>query len=124
MNLVDSSAWLAFFADTRNAGRFIRAIQDVSSLLVPTIVMYEVTKVLLRERGEETAIIAQAHLQQGMVAALDTKTAVNAAGLSLRHHLPMADSIILATAHAHDATIWTQDDDFEGLPGVRYFSAK
>ncbi|MBD3244190.1 MAG: PIN domain-containing protein [Chitinivibrionales bacterium] len=122
MNLVDSSGWLAFFADTQNAGEFSKAIEDLTSLLVPTIVMYEVTKVLLRERGEGAAILGQAHLQQGTVVDLDTEIAVNAANLSLHHRLPMADSIILATAQAHEATVWTQDDNFEGLPNVRYFA--
>jgi predicted nucleic acid-binding protein len=27
----------------------------------------------------------------------------------------LADSVILATARAHGATIWTQDRDFKGL---------
>ena len=123
MNLVDSSAWLAYFADTRNAGKFAKPILDMGKLLVPTIVMYEVTKVLLGRVGEETAIVAQAHLQQGTVIDLNTELAVSAAATSLEKGLPMADSIILATARAYNATVWTQDDDFKGLPGVKYYRA-
>jgi toxin FitB len=123
MNLVDSSGWLAFFADTKNAERFSAPLQDVDRLLVPTVVMYEVTKVLLREKGEEAAIIGQAHMQLGTVADLKAELAVNAAAISLEERIPMADSIILATARAFDATIWTQDDHFKGLAKVKYFIA-
>ena len=121
MNLVDSSGWLAFFADTKNAGKFSVPLQDANRLLVPTVVMYEVIKVLLREQGEEAAIIAQAHMQQGTVVDLNTEMAVNAATLSLEVHIPMADSFILATARAFDAIIWTQDDHFKGLQKVKFF---
>jgi len=123
MNLVDSSAWLAFFADTRNAGSFTKPLQDTNQLLVPTIVVYEVSKVLLRERGEEAAIVAQAHMQQGTIVDLNAEVAIAAATLSLELHMPMADSIILATARAFDATIWTQDDHFKSLPKVNFFPA-
>ena len=122
MNCVDSSGWLAYFADTKNAAKFLVPLKDISRLLVPTVVMYEVNKVLLREQGEEAAIIAQAHMQQGTVVDLNTELALSAAGVSVEMHIPMADSIILATARAFDATIWTQDDHFKGLKKVKYFS--
>jgi predicted nucleic acid-binding protein len=124
MNLVDSSAWLAFFADTKNASKFQGAIEDTRRLLVPTIVIYEVSKVLLREQGEELAIVAQAHMQQGKILDLTTEIAVNSASISLKCRLPMADSIILASARSHNARLWTQDDDFKGIPQVKYYAAK
>jgi toxin FitB len=123
MNLVDSSGWLAFFADTKNAEKFSGPLQDVERLLVPTVVIYEVSKVLLRERGEEAAILGQAHMQQCNVVDLNARLAIDAAALSLENRIPMADSIILATARAFGATIWTQDDHFKGLPDVKYFAA-
>jgi predicted nucleic acid-binding protein len=123
MNLVDSSGWLAFFAETKNAEKFFAPLQNVEHLLVPTVIIYEVSKVLLRERGEEAAILGQAHMQQCTVVDLSAKLAINAAALSLENRIPMADSIILATARAFDATIWTQDDHFKGFTNVKYFPA-
>jgi predicted nucleic acid-binding protein len=52
---------------------------------------------------------------------LDAALALRAAALGLRHKLPLADSIIYATAQAAAATVWTQDSDFEGLPGVKFW---
>jgi predicted nucleic acid-binding protein len=123
MNLVDSSAWLAFFADTKNAGVFGKPIRNVERLLVPTVVMYEVFKVLLREQGEESAIIAQAHMQQGRVVDFTAELAVKAATISHEFRVPMSDSIILATALEHDAVIWTQDEHFKGMKAVKYYPA-
>jgi toxin FitB len=123
MNLVDSSAWLAFFANTKNAGAFSKPIEKLDRLLVPTIVLYEVTKILMREKGEETAIINTAHMRQGMVVHLDAKLAVSAAMIGLENGLPMADSIILAIARAYDAVIWTQDEHFKGHAQVKFYPA-
>jgi toxin FitB len=122
MNLVDSSAWLSYLAGDRNAGAFSRAIEDTARLLVPTVVLLEVFKAVARQRGEDEAIEIVAHMQQGQVVALDTELALNAAAVGLEHALPLADSIIYATARRFDATLWTQDRDFEGLPGVRYLA--
>jgi predicted nucleic acid-binding protein len=121
MNLVDSSGWLAFFADTKNAGKFSIPLQDIDHLLVPTIVVYEVIKVLLREKGEEAAIIGQAHMQQGNVIDLTVQLAIHAATVSLENRIPMADSIILSTARTFNAIIWTQDEHFKGLTNVQFF---
>jgi toxin FitB len=122
MNLVDSSGWLAFFADTKNADKFSAPLEDIGRLLVPTVVLYEVVKVLLRERGEEAAIVGQAHMQQGTIADLSAPLAVQAAALSIELRLPMADSIILSTARTYGATVWTQDEHFKGLMKVKYFA--
>jgi predicted nucleic acid-binding protein len=120
VNIVDSSGWLEFFADGPNADAFSVALGDRDSLLVPTIIIYEVFKVVLRERGENAALQAVALLRQGAVVDLDENIALYAARLSTDHKIPMADSIILATAKIHNATILTQDDDFKGLDDVRY----
>ncbi len=122
MNIIDSSAWLEYFANGPNAKRFSAPLKDIASLVVPVITIYEVFKVVLRERGENEALQAAAAMQKGTVCDLATKTALLASKLSLQHKLPMADSIILAEAQLHDATIWTQDADFKGLPKVKYFS--
>jgi predicted nucleic acid-binding protein len=120
MNLVDSCGWLEYFADGPNADFFASPIEDVESLLVPTLCLYEVFKRILAQRGEDAGLQAMASMQQGRVVGLDTSTALTAARLSLDHRLPMADSIVLATARMHDAVVWTQDSDFQGLDGVRY----
>lgn len=122
MNVVDSSAWLSYFAGDRNAAVFAKAIEDLDKLLVPTITLTEVFKNILRQRDEESALATVAHMQQGRVVSLDSELAVDAAGFGVMHKLPLADSIIFATAHRYDASIWTQDSDFKGLPKVKYFS--
>lgn len=121
MNVVDSSGWLEYFADGVNASHFAAPLADVGSLIVPAISIYEVFKVLLRERGEDAALQCAAAMQRGSVVDLTAKLSVSAAVLSLRRSLPMADSIILATAQAYDAVVWTQDVDFKDLTGVKYF---
>jgi toxin FitB len=118
MNVVDSSAWLEYFADGPNADAFAEAIETVDELLVPTICVYEVFKSVLRQRGESAALSTVALMRQGHIVDLTEQIALLAAGLGLQTKLPMADSIILATARLNDAHIWTQDVDFEGLDGV------
>ncbi len=122
MNIVDSSGWLEYFADGPNADRFAAPLGNVAELLVPSITLYEVFKVVCRQRGEDAALQAVAMMQQGKVIELSSSIALLAAKLSLDLKIPMADSIILATAQIHNAVLWTQDDDFQGLSGVRYFS--
>jgi predicted nucleic acid-binding protein len=121
MNVVDSSGWLEFFADGPNAEQFATPLQDVPNLLVPAITLYEVFKVVCRQRGEDAALQAVALMQQGAVVELNASLALLAAKISLEVKLPMADSIILATARNHQAVLWTQDIDFADLQGVRYF---
>jgi predicted nucleic acid-binding protein len=121
VNLVDSSAWLEYFADGPNAGRFAPPIQAVRELLVPTVVVLEVTRRVLQQRGEDAALQAAALLHQGQVVPLDASLALAAAQVGVREGLPMADSVIAATARRYGATIWTMDSDFEGWPGVKYF---
>ena len=120
-NVVDSSGWLEYFADGPNADFFAPAVEDTEGLVVPSITLYEVFKRLLAEPGgEEIALEAVAAMQQGLVVQLDAELALAAAKISSETKLPMADSVILATARDHDATLWTQDSDFEGVEAVRY----
>lgn len=120
MNVVDSSAWLEYFADAPNAGFFAPAIEAIDQLVVPTISVYEVFKRVLQQRDETAALQAAGVMLQGRVVDLTTEIALLAARTSVRLALPMADALILATAHAHGATLWTQDVDFRGVDGVRY----
>ena len=120
MNVVDSSGWLEYLAAGPNADFFAGAIEATAELLVPTISLYEVFKRVLQQRDEGDALQAVALMQQGRVVDLTSPLSLSAAHLSVRHRLPMADSIMLATARMHDATLWTQDADFEGLAGVRF----
>lgn len=122
MNIVDSSGWLEFFSDGPNAKHYAEPLSDRDTLLVPSIVIYEVFKVVLRERGDNDALQASALLRQGDIVELSEDISLRAARLSILHKLPMADSIILATARARDAVIWTQDEHFNGLDKVRFFS--
>ena len=124
MNVVDSSGWIEFLGGGANANFFAPAISDASRLVVPTISVFEVCRWTRRELGSRRALEAMALMQQGRVVELDATLAMSAARLSLELKLPMADSIILATAQAQDAILWTQDDDFEGIVGVKYIAKK
>jgi toxin FitB len=120
MNVVDSSAWLEYFADGPNAEAFAAAIEDVDELVVPTICLYEVFKSVLRQRGESATLSTVALMRQGRIVDLTEQIALLAAELGVQTKLPMADSIILATARLSNGHIWTQDADFEGLDGVTF----
>ena len=120
MNVVDSCAWLEYFAAGPNAAFFGRAIEATGELVVPTLSLYEVFKRILQQRSEGDALTAVALMQQGTVVELEARLALNAARVSMDLKLPMADSVMLATARAYEATLWTQDEHFEGLPDVRY----
>jgi toxin FitB len=124
MNLVDSSAWLEYFAAGPNAAFFAPPIEQPADLLLPVIVLYEVFKRILQQRNEHDALQAVAAMQHGQIVELDAMLALEAAGLSIMHKLPMADSFILATARQFDAVIWTQDADFDGMPKVRFRAKK
>jgi toxin FitB len=120
MNVVDTSGWLEYFAESDNASFFAPAIEDTEHLIVPVICIYEVFKKVLQSQGQATAEVQVADLIKGNVVDLDASLAMSAAMLSAELKLPMADSIILAVAREHHATLWTQDEHFKGLPGVKY----
>lgn len=120
MNVVDSSAWLEYFAGGPNAGAFAPAVEDTAALAVPSLTLLEVYKRVLQQAGEAAALRAVTAMQQGAVVDLDAALAVAAARLGTELKLPLADSVVLATARACGAVLWTQDADFAGLPGVEF----
>ena len=120
MNIVDSSGWLEYFANGPNADFFSPAIENVSELIVPSISIYEVFKRVLQQRSESEALLAIALMEQAKVVNLDTIIALSSAKISIDLKLPMADSVMLATARAFNATLWTQDSDFKGIEYVKY----
>ncbi len=115
--VLDSSCWLEYFADTDRADLFAPAIESVETLIVPVLTVHEVVKKLAREAGDEVASAALSLMQQGRVVDIDLSLALEA----VVNGLPMADSLIYATARRHGAVLWTQDAHFEGLPGVQFF---
>ena len=121
MNLVDSSAWLEYLANDPNAEYFSAPLEDTGNLLVPTICIYEVFKAVLRQRSEDAALQTVALMMQGTTIDLTDELALKAAKISLKYQIPMADSIILATARTHQAVLWTQDKDFKDIENVNYF---
>jgi predicted nucleic acid-binding protein len=122
VNVVDSSGWLEYFAAGPNADFFASAVEATDKLVVPTVSIYEVFKRVAQQRGEGDALQAVALMQQGSVVDLTATIALEAARTSSALGLPMADSIILATARASRATLWTQDSDFASIDGVRYIA--
>ena len=120
MNVVDSSAWIEFFTGGPNAKFFESPILSTEDLVVPTMVLLEVYKHIRRHQGRDEALRAVAGMKQGAVQDLDERLALYAAELGVEYGLPLADSVILATARIHEARLWTQDSDFEGMEGVRF----
>ena len=120
LNVVDSSGWLEYFAGSARARLFAPAIEAPDRLIVPVLVLYEVVKKVRRERGEAAALEAAAVLRSGRIVDIDIPAALDAAQLDL----PLADSLIYAAARRAGATLWTQDEDFASLPGVKYFPKK
>jgi len=121
-HIVDSSAWLEYFADGANAKHFAAVIEKPAQLLVPSITLLEVFKRICQQRDEAVALQCVAVMQQSTMVDLDAALAIRAASLGKRHGLPLADSIIYATAQSTGAIVWTQDADFEGLAGVKYWA--
>ncbi|GMV33091.1 type II toxin-antitoxin system VapC family toxin [Chloroflexi bacterium CFX5] len=124
MNIVDSSGWLEYFAEGDNADFFAPAIEDTKNLLVPVICIYEVFKKILTQSGINEAQVHVSDMKQGQVIEIDESLALSAAKLSTDLKLPMADSLILAAARANNAVLWTQDEHFKDLEGVRYVEKK
>jgi predicted nucleic acid-binding protein len=120
MNLVDSSGWLEYFTNNKNADFFAAAIEDTEHLIVSTINLYEVFKKIIQQRDENSALQAIALMHQGKVIDVDSSISLLSAKQSIDLKLPMADSIILTTAHVFSATLWTQDSDFKDIPGIKY----
>ena len=121
MNVADSSAWLEYFADGPNAKYFANVIENPNELLVPTITLLEVFKRVSQQRDESRALQYIAIMQQSKLVELSSALALSAAAFGLRYRLPLADSIIYATARQANALVWTQDSGFEGLEGVQFW---
>ena len=119
--VVDSSGWIEYFTGGPNADAFAAAIEQPQTLLVPSLSVLEVFKWMLQRHGEGAAVQAVALMQQGQEIPLDAALALRAAQLGLEWRLPLADSVMLATAQAHQAILLTQDSDFAAVPGVRYW---
>jgi toxin FitB len=122
MNIVDSSGWLEYFIDGKNADFFSTAIEDTENLLVSVINIYEVFKRILASQGLESAEMHIAELLKGRVIDLTASISLSAATISTELKIPMADSLILASAYSNNAVLWSQDEHFKGLPGVQYIS--
>jgi len=121
MNIVDSSCWLEFFSGTKVGDSVSPPIEYLDSLIVPSITLYEVFKKLLSERDEDCALLAVAHMKQGKVIDLDSDLSIYSAKIAKDYHLPLADSIIYASAMRYRCALWTQDKHFKNLPNVKYF---
>ena len=124
MNVIDSTLWLEYFADTEAGNAVASVIENTDELIVPTITIYEVFKKLLLENDEDDALFAIAHMKQGQVIVLDDELALSAAKISKDHKIPMADSIIYATSLSYNCILWTQDKHFINLKSVNYFEKK
>jgi len=122
MNILDSSAWLEYFCGSKTGEQFAKIVKSPATLIVPTIIIYEVFKKLLVETNEKTALETIGQLKQCKIIGMDLNIALLAAQISQKHKLPMADSIILASARSHNATLFTLDSDFKNIEGVKYFS--
>lgn len=120
MNLVDTSGWIEYFFERRNASYFAEPIEDTSKLIVPVVCLYEVFKKINIVADEANALQAIAQMKQGQLIVLSEEIALKAALISIKHKLPMADSLIYATGYLESAVIWTQDVDFQGLQGVKF----
>ncbi|NOY73272.1 MAG: type II toxin-antitoxin system VapC family toxin [Gammaproteobacteria bacterium] len=121
MNVIDSSAWLSYFSGDANSTVFAKPIENINKLLIPSITLTEVFKSIFRQRGEDVALDAIAHMEQGKVIPLDGSLAIDAAQYGVDFKLPLADSIIYATAQKFNAIVWTQDADFKSLDEVKYY---
>ncbi len=124
MNVIDSSVWLSYFANDGNSNAYAKTIESSEGIIVPTIILTEIFKHVLRLKSEQAAFEIIAHIKQNKVVPLDAQLALDAGCYGVKFKLPLADSIIYATAIKFNAILWTQDRDFEGLPNVKYFSKK
>jgi predicted nucleic acid-binding protein len=122
LKVVDSSGWIEYFADGPRADTYAAHLADLTQIITPVIVVYEVYRWLRRQRGDEEAQEAVAQLAETQVVAVSSSLALAAADLSLAHGLAMADALIYAAARSNDAELITSDADFASLPGVTYLA--
>ena len=123
MIVVDSCGWVERFAGSPHGELYGAAMQDPSEMLVPAVCLTEVFRTLAREAGEPAALVASGIMRQARVVTLDADLAIGAARLGQAFGLPLADSLIYATARRDGAELWTHDEHFRGLPGVCFIAA-
>ena len=121
MNVVDSSGWVEYFFDSPRADLFATAVENVTELFVPVVSIYEVHKILSRKLPAGAVASCLDVMRLGRVLDLTDRRAVAAADIAGTHKLAMADAVIYSMAREFDATLWTQDVDYEGLAGVKFF---
>lgn len=121
LDILDSSAWIELLDDGPNSRHFSPILRRLPDLIIPSIVVTEVRKVVLKQRTADAAEAVTDSMLSGIIVPLDANIAISAADFFIQYKLPLADSIIYATARNQNATLWTQDDDFKGLPHVKYF---
>lgn len=120
MVVVDSCGWLEWFTDGKLADTYKEYLENPDDIIVPTIILYEVYKVLKREAGEENAITASGYMKNCVVIHLDENLAFAAADIALKEKLAMADAIIAAVSLANNCKIITSDSDLQNLENVIY----
>ncbi len=120
-HILDSSAWIEILDHGPNTKHFKPILLQLPNLIIPTIIITEIRKFILRERGQEKADTVTRSLSSGIIVEITPEIAKAAADLGHQHKLPLADSIIYATNISTNSTLWTQDADFENLPNVKYF---
>ncbi len=120
MIIVDSCGWLEYFIDGSLAGEYEKYLKKPDELLTPTIVLYEVYKKVKAEKGEKNALLIVAQMGNTEVVSLTDSLALSAADISLKYKIPMADSIIKATADSRNCDIVTSDSHLKDLPNVIY----
>lgn len=122
LNMVDSSGWIEFFLAGANGPVFKPVIEQRNALLVPVVALFEVHKMLSRKLPAEVVTACLDVMRLGRVLEITAARAVAAADVALRHKLAMADALMYSLAQEHSATFWTQDIDYQGLPGVQWFA--
>ncbi len=122
MNVVDSSGWIEFFLAGVNGPIFKPVIEARSQLLIPVVALYEVHKILSRKLPAAKVTSALNVMRLGRVLELTDRRAIAASEVASLHGLAMADAVMYSLAQEFKATLWTQDVDYQGLPGVNYFA--
>ena len=118
MIIVDSFGWIEYLSDGPLANKYEKYFSDLTKVITPTIVFYEVYKKIKTTKGEEKALLVAGQIMKTVVVSLDDEIALSAAELSLRHFLPMADAIVYATGINKNCSIVTSDPHFQNLEGV------
>jgi predicted nucleic acid-binding protein len=121
MTVVDSSGWIEYLHGTQRAGLYEPALRNLEHVVVPSLVIFEVHRLIAAKRGEAVADAATSIMRKCRIAALDASLAIRASALARQHKLAMADAVIYATAQECGAKLWTQDSHFKDLPGVKFF---